>query len=306
MGPIGIPDQGVHQRLPGGRVLPVAGRLARRGIVVLTLQPRSHLGLELRWAGPQQRVGAGHPGSSHHRPDDPQPRGTPSLNVGHDHSRSQLTGDLVDRGLQGGDRVAGALGGGHRAGQAELGPVLDHPAHAPYATGQALQLAAGRSAHTVASGRRVGEDRPPGLGELAALGLVADRLQHAPASQVPSHRGLAGRYPGGGQQPQILRWPQAALLGVLGRQRLDLVHRRCPAGLVGTVRVRRPAVGSGGMPGRGCSAGASGCRLGPPSSMVGDGNSSFAGDSRSPLAAQNRGQGIGAALRRCDLSEGAR
>src|SRR5215216_3022360 len=54
MGPIGIPDQSVHQRLPGGRVLPVAGRLARRGIVVLTLQPRSHLRLERGWAGPQQ------------------------------------------------------------------------------------------------------------------------------------------------------------------------------------------------------------------------------------------------------------
>jgi hypothetical protein len=48
------------------------------------------------------------------------------------------------------------------------------------------------------------------------------------------------------------------------------------------------------------------CAAASAGSMVGDGNSSFAGDGRSPLAAQNRSQGIGAALRRCDLSEEAR
>ena len=54
MGPVGVTDQRVHQRLAGGPVAPVAGRLARRGIVVLALQPRSHLRLELRRAGPHQ------------------------------------------------------------------------------------------------------------------------------------------------------------------------------------------------------------------------------------------------------------
>ena len=117
---------------------------------------------------------------------------------------------LVDRGLQGGDRVAGALGGGHRAGQAGLGPVVDHPAHAPDPAGEALQLAEVGLPHAIASGRRVQEHRPAGLSELAALGLVADRLQQAPAGQGPSHRGLAGLDALGGQQPQILRWPQAA------------------------------------------------------------------------------------------------
>jgi hypothetical protein len=34
---------------------------------------------------------------------------------------------LVDRGLDGGDGLAGALHGGDRAGQAGLGPVVNHP-----------------------------------------------------------------------------------------------------------------------------------------------------------------------------------
>jgi hypothetical protein len=34
---------------------------------------------------------------------------------------------LADRGLQDGDRVAGALGGGDRAGERDLGPVVDTP-----------------------------------------------------------------------------------------------------------------------------------------------------------------------------------
>ena len=54
VGPVAVADQGVHQRLPSLAVLPVTGRLARRGVVILTLQARSHLGLELGWTGPQQ------------------------------------------------------------------------------------------------------------------------------------------------------------------------------------------------------------------------------------------------------------
>ena len=45
VGPVGVADQRVHQLLPGGPIGPVTGRLARRGVVVLALQPRSHLGL---------------------------------------------------------------------------------------------------------------------------------------------------------------------------------------------------------------------------------------------------------------------
>ena len=52
--PVGVADQRVHQRLPSLAILPVTGRLARRSIVVLALQPRPHLRLERRWAGPQQ------------------------------------------------------------------------------------------------------------------------------------------------------------------------------------------------------------------------------------------------------------
>ena len=54
VGPVGVADQRVHQRLAGGPIGPVTGRLARRGVVVLALQPRSHLGLERGRAGPQQ------------------------------------------------------------------------------------------------------------------------------------------------------------------------------------------------------------------------------------------------------------
>jgi hypothetical protein len=35
MSPVGIPDQRIHQRLAGGPVGPVTGRLARRAVVIL-------------------------------------------------------------------------------------------------------------------------------------------------------------------------------------------------------------------------------------------------------------------------------
>jgi hypothetical protein len=54
VGPIGVADQGVHQRLPSGPVGPVTSRLARRGVVICTLQARSHLGLERGRTSPQQ------------------------------------------------------------------------------------------------------------------------------------------------------------------------------------------------------------------------------------------------------------
>jgi hypothetical protein len=54
MGPVGVADQRIHQRLASLAILPVTGRLARRDIVLLTLQAHSHLGLELGWTGPQQ------------------------------------------------------------------------------------------------------------------------------------------------------------------------------------------------------------------------------------------------------------
>jgi hypothetical protein len=54
VGPVGVADQRIHQRLTGGPVGPVTSRLARGGIAILALQARSHPGLELRWAGPQQ------------------------------------------------------------------------------------------------------------------------------------------------------------------------------------------------------------------------------------------------------------
>jgi hypothetical protein len=49
VGPVGITDQGVHQLLAVG---PITGRLARRSIVIVALQPRSQLGLERGRAGP--------------------------------------------------------------------------------------------------------------------------------------------------------------------------------------------------------------------------------------------------------------
>jgi hypothetical protein len=64
--------------------------------------------------------------------------------------------------------------------------------------------------HAVASGRRVGEHRPACLGELAALGLVADRLQQSAAAKARrTEDGLAAT-PSAASSPQILRWPQAA------------------------------------------------------------------------------------------------
>jgi hypothetical protein len=37
VGPVGIADQGVHQRLPSGPVGPVTGRLAGRGVSIVTV-----------------------------------------------------------------------------------------------------------------------------------------------------------------------------------------------------------------------------------------------------------------------------
>jgi hypothetical protein len=54
MGSVGVTDQLIHQRLPGSPVGPVTSRLARRGVVILTLQARSHLSLERGWTSPQQ------------------------------------------------------------------------------------------------------------------------------------------------------------------------------------------------------------------------------------------------------------
>jgi hypothetical protein len=55
VGPVGVADQRVHQRLPGGPVGPVTSRLARRGIVVLALQQLADL------RGQQWRAGAQQP-----------------------------------------------------------------------------------------------------------------------------------------------------------------------------------------------------------------------------------------------------
>ena len=54
MGPVGIADQGVHQLLAGRPVGPVTSRLAGCAVVVVALQQRPDLGLQRRWAGPQQ------------------------------------------------------------------------------------------------------------------------------------------------------------------------------------------------------------------------------------------------------------
>jgi hypothetical protein len=54
VGPVGVADQRVHQRLPGLAILPVTGRLARRSIVIVALQPRSYLRLERGRTSPQQ------------------------------------------------------------------------------------------------------------------------------------------------------------------------------------------------------------------------------------------------------------
>jgi len=54
VGPVGVADQRVHQLLPRLAVLPVTGRLARRGVVILALQARSHLRLQRRRTSPQQ------------------------------------------------------------------------------------------------------------------------------------------------------------------------------------------------------------------------------------------------------------
>ena len=48
VGPAGIPDQRVHQRLTGRPIGPVTGRLARRPVVVLALQQPPDLGRQLR------------------------------------------------------------------------------------------------------------------------------------------------------------------------------------------------------------------------------------------------------------------
>jgi hypothetical protein len=54
VGPVAVADQRVHQLLPRGPILPVAGRLARRPVVVLALQQLPDLDLQ-RWrAGAQQ------------------------------------------------------------------------------------------------------------------------------------------------------------------------------------------------------------------------------------------------------------
>jgi hypothetical protein len=117
---------------------------------------------------------------------------------------------LVDRGLDGGDHVAGALGGGHWAGQAVLAqssttPLMRQMPPARLSSSQQVGLP-----HAVASGRRVGEHRPACLGELAALGLVADRLQQSAAANARrTEDGLAAT-PSAAGSPQILRWPQAA------------------------------------------------------------------------------------------------
>jgi hypothetical protein len=49
MGPVGVADQRVHQLLPRLAVLPVTGRLARRPVVILALQPHPHLGGQGWW-----------------------------------------------------------------------------------------------------------------------------------------------------------------------------------------------------------------------------------------------------------------
>jgi hypothetical protein len=54
VGPVGVADQRVHQHLAGSTVGPVTGRLARRPVIVVSLQQPPDLGLQLRRAGPQQ------------------------------------------------------------------------------------------------------------------------------------------------------------------------------------------------------------------------------------------------------------
>jgi hypothetical protein len=54
VGPVGVADQGVHQRLPSLAIGPVTSRLAGRGVVVVALQQRADLSGQPWRAGPQQ------------------------------------------------------------------------------------------------------------------------------------------------------------------------------------------------------------------------------------------------------------
>ncbi|WP_423918590.1 hypothetical protein [Candidatus Poriferisodalis sp.] len=90
----------------------------------------------------------------------------------------------VERGAQ----VPGGLGCAHRARQHELGDVVDHAAELPGALGSSLELREIGLPYPVRSRRDVSEDSSAGLGQLATLGLVADRLQQPPAGHCPSDR----------------------------------------------------------------------------------------------------------------------
>ncbi len=110
-------------------------------------------------------------------------------------------------GLQASDRFAPGLSRGHRTGKAELGHVVDHPAHLPDPARAALKLREVRPPDAVAARRWIVEGGPAGLGELAALGLVAARMKKPALEHDPMHAALTDLIAIGDRQRPDLAMP---------------------------------------------------------------------------------------------------
>src|SRR3954469_20329020 len=109
-----------------------------------------------------------------------------------------------------------------------LGVVVAAAGQPPDPAGGGLILGEIQLPHLVRARGRLGEGRRAGLGELAPLALVVDRLQQPPAAHRPFHTGLWQALPGGAPPGEDLAVPPGRpIRRVLGHQRLSRVDHGC-------------------------------------------------------------------------------
>src|SRR5439155_25846361 len=138
----------------------------------------------------------------------------------------QLAGPLACA-LEHLDSVAPGLGGRHRAGERELGDVVDDAAELPDAT-ERLVLAEVGLPDAVAPRRRRAERPLALLGQLAALAAHARRLQQCARPQRAAHGRLAGvEAVGLKQRPDLAMPPGRPLKRQLRGRLLDPRADRC-------------------------------------------------------------------------------
>jgi hypothetical protein len=126
---------------------------------------------------------------------------------------SKRPGGPLDRSLQGGDRVAGALGGGNRAGQAERGPVLDQRSSGPVEFLRLLRAGPTRTARAPSACRATKHRTAEGATEMMT--------QWAHRGGQPAHQESEAGRP---WLPQLRQLPAAAAVA-LRRQVADSPNR---------------------------------------------------------------------------------